>query len=68
MEIEQHLQINLVFCLSKRLLYLGNSSTGNFIFSVNIFVTYKSDEDPDPPGSALVWLPGSGSVSGSAFR
>jgi hypothetical protein len=26
------------------------------------------DQDPDPPGSELVWLPGSGSVSGSALK
>ncbi len=35
---------------------------------IQLFATQKSDQDPDrdPPGSASVWLPGSGSVSGSA--
>ncbi len=33
-------------------------------------MTQKSDQDsyPDPPGFALVWLPGSGSVSGSVLK
>jgi hypothetical protein len=30
------------------------------------FLPFKSDQDPDPHGSALVWLPGSG--SGFALR
>jgi hypothetical protein len=36
---------------------------------IQLFVTQKSDQDPDPdpPGSALIWLPGAGSVSGSAM-
>jgi hypothetical protein len=43
-----------------------------FSFKNSIFVTQKSDQDPD--GSAMVWLPGSGSalrlkaVSGSAMK
>jgi hypothetical protein len=33
-----------------------------YIFRVKIqlFVILKSDHDPDPHGSALVWIPGSG--------
>ncbi len=41
---------------------------------IQLFVTLKSDQDPDPHGSELVWLPGSGSAlrekagSGSALK
>jgi hypothetical protein len=44
-----------------------------YIFHVKIelFGTGKFDQDPDPDGSALVWLPGSGSAArkkaGSGF-
>jgi hypothetical protein len=42
--------------------YLG--SVHKYIFHVqnNFFVEAKSDEDPDPHGFALDWLPESGSV------
>jgi hypothetical protein len=70
MEIDQNLQINLVSCLSKRLLYgtfLGmffDLFTPIFSCKIQLFVTLKSDQDPDPYShrSALVWLPGSGSA------
>jgi hypothetical protein len=29
---------------------------------IQLFVTLKADQDPDPHGSELVWLPGSGSA------
>jgi hypothetical protein len=32
------------------------------MFKLQLFVMAKSDQDPDPDGSALVWLFGSGSV------
>jgi hypothetical protein len=32
-----------------------------FHLKIQLLVTEKSDQDPDPLGSALVWLPGSGS-------
>ncbi len=64
MEIDQNLQINLVSCFSKRpvnlrMYVLLPISYIKFIFHVKIqlFVTLKSDQDPDPHGSALVWLP-----------
>ncbi len=55
----------LVSCLSKRLSYLRRYvcwPTTVPIFSIffikNLtFLTLKSDQDPDPHGSALVWLP-----------
>jgi hypothetical protein len=52
---DQNLHICLVFCLSKRLLYLCRYAFGpitylKYIFHVKIllFVTLKSDQDPDP--------------------
>jgi hypothetical protein len=33
-----------------------------FHVKIKLFVTLKSDQDPDSYGSALVWLPGSGSA------
>ncbi len=74
MEIDQNLQINLVFCLSKRLLclhficmfidLLPNLSIHIFHVKMQLFVIQKSDQDQDsdPPGSAMVWIPGSGSA------
>ncbi len=64
------LQINLVSCLWKRLVYIRT-----YVFRPNtnykyllLFVTFNSyqDPDPDPHGSAMVWLPGLG--SGYALR
>jgi hypothetical protein len=73
MEIEQNLQINLVSCLSKRLLNFRRYafrtiSYFRYIFhlKMKLFVTLKSNQDLDPHGSALVWFPGSG--SGSVLR
>ncbi len=37
-----------------------------FRVKIHLFVTEKSDQDPDPDGSELVWLPGSG--TGTALR
>jgi hypothetical protein len=71
-KIDKNIHINLVSCLSKRLLRLrryvfGLLPTLSILFHVKIqlFVTLKSDQDsdpdpdPDPHGSALVWLSGS---------
>jgi hypothetical protein len=61
-------KINMVSCLSKRLLYLRRYVLDQFPFfhvKIKLFVN-KSDQDPDPHGSALVLPPGSG--SGSELR
>jgi hypothetical protein len=54
-----YLQYNLASCLSKRLWYLHmyvywpiTSFKYNFC-KIKLFVTFKSDQDPDPLGSAL---------------
>jgi hypothetical protein len=66
MEIDQNLQINMVSCPSKRLLFFRNRRVCfltityfkylPYIFHVKnqLFLTLKSDQDPDPHGSALV--------------
>jgi hypothetical protein len=64
----ENLQINLVFCLSKCFcryvfgLLPSLSSTYICHGKINLFVTKKFYHDPDQHGSALVWLPGSGSA------
>jgi hypothetical protein len=39
-----------------------------FHVKIRLFVTAKSDQDPDPHEFAVVWLPVCGSTSGSALR
>jgi hypothetical protein len=39
-----------------------------FRVKILLFVTLKSDQDPDPHGSALVWLPDQAFESGSAMK
>jgi hypothetical protein len=65
----------LVSCFSKGLLYLHrgmfadlltNHLTFSFLVKIQLFITLKLYQDPDPHGSLIVWLPGFG--SGSALR
>jgi hypothetical protein len=64
------------FCTSDIGMFKGSINYIKYFFHVKIqrFVTAKSDQDPDPHESALVCLPGSGSLprqkagSGSALK
>ncbi len=47
---------------------LPTESRGYIFVKIQLFVTAKSDQDPDLHGSALVQIPSSGSGSGPALR
>ncbi len=58
------IQIGLASSLSKRFsFYLRRYVFWAITYFKYIFVTGKFDQDPDPDGSALVWLPGSRSAA-----
>jgi len=51
-----------VFCTFVGMFLTYHLSKYIFHVEIKLFVTLKSDQDPDPHGNALVWLPGSGSA------
>jgi hypothetical protein len=61
-KINKKTLIFLPFCLS---LYVFNP---HFYYKIQLFLTLKSDQDPDLHRSALVGLPGSGSGFRSTLR